>query len=80
MVKFDRNKASNEMREGRRRDLTAREVLQLDVLEYRDMTSDNGTLTYIGTDYARQRADHIEAALSPRIVRAAFWLTERFSV
>ncbi len=76
-MKFDRSKASNEMREGRRRDLTAREVLQLDVLEYRGMTSDNGTLTYIGTDYARTRADHIEAALSPRLVRVAFWLTER---
>jgi hypothetical protein len=74
---LDLNKATYEMKKGLRRDLTAREVLQLDVLEYRDMTSNKGTLNYISLTFAKTRADHIEAALSPRLVRAAFWLTEK---
>lgn len=73
---LDLNKATYEMKKGRRRDLTAREVLQLDVLEYREMTSNN-TLNYINVTFAKTRADHIEKALSPRLVRAAFWLTEK---
>ena len=74
---LDLNKATYEMKEGQRRDLTAREVLRLDVLEYREMVSNKGTLNYIGTSFAKTRADHIEKALSPRLVRAAFWLTEK---
>jgi len=74
---LDLNKATYEMKKGQRRDLTAREVLRLDVLEYREMVSNEGTVNYISTSFARDRADHIEAALSPPLVRAAFWLTEK---
>ncbi len=67
-----------EMKGGKRRDLTKREWLLLDAMEYRyQATTEKGNMVYINNAFALEKAEHIEAVLGMRLVRLAFWISEK---
>lgn len=73
---IDKVKVAYELKKGKRRDLTPREWLLMDAMEYRSMIS-SGNLIYVSTSFTKVKADHIDAILGMRLVRAALWLSER---